>query len=117
MTTQEVANRLVAMCRKGENAKVYDELFAKNAVAVEPAHTQQPDAEGIDALKQKTAYFQRTVKEMHDSNVSDPIVAGNFFACTMGLDMTNQDDERIKMDEVCVYEVKDGEIVKEQFFY
>lgn len=117
MTTQEVANRLIKLCREGQNAKAYDELFATNAVAIEPAHTQQPEAKGLDALRAKTEYFQKSVKEFHGSYVSDPIVAGNFFSCSMGIDFTNQEGNRIKMDEVCVYEVKDGKVVKEQFFF
>lgn len=117
MTTQEVANRLVEICRAGQNPQAYDELFAENAVSIEPAHTQQPNAEGLDALREKTKHFMGSVKEFHDSYVGDPIVAGNFFSCTMGMDITMQDGNRMKMDEVCVYEVKDGKIVKEQFFF
>lgn len=117
MTTQEVANRLVELCRTGQNASAYDEIFADNAVAIEPAHTGQPATEGIAALKAKTAQYMGSVKEMHSAYCSDAIVAGNHFSCTMGMDVTFQDGNRIKMDEVCVYEVKDGKIVKEQFFF
>jgi ketosteroid isomerase-like protein len=117
MTTQEIANRLVEICRAGQNPQAYDELFAENAIAIEPAHTQQPNAVGLDALKEKTKNFMNNVKEFHGSYVSDPIVAGKFFSCTMGMDITMQDGERTKMDEVCVYEVEDGKIVKEQFFF
>ncbi|PHN05597.1 nuclear transport factor 2 family protein [Flavilitoribacter nigricans] len=117
MTTQEIANRLVEICRAGQNDLAYDELFAENAITVEPAHTKQPNTEGLDAIKERSKLFQEGVKEFHDSYVSDPIVAGNFFACTMGMDITMQDGNRMKMDEVCVYEVNDGKIVQEQFYY
>jgi hypothetical protein len=33
------------------------------------------------------------------------------------MDVTYKDGNREKMDEVVVYEVKEGKIVKEQFFY
>lgn len=117
MTTKEIAHRLVELCRQGKNAEAYQELFAPNAVAIEPAHTPQPRAEGLDALLQKGKQFQGMIKEVHSSYISDPLVAGNFFTLTMGLDVTFQDGNRINMDEVAVYEVKDGKVVKEQFFF
>lgn len=117
MTTQEIANRLVELCRQGQNEKVYQELFAKNAVAVEPAHTPAPKTEGLDALLQKSKQFSEMVKEVHGGGVSDPLVAGNFFSVTMSIDATYQDGNRMNMEEVCVYEVNDGKIVKEQFFF
>jgi hypothetical protein len=35
----------------------------------------------------------------------------------MGMDVTMKGMGRMKMDEVAVYEVKNGKIVKEQFFF
>ena len=35
----------------------------------------------------------------------------------MGMDVTMKGAGRVKMDEIALYEVKDGKIVKEQFFY
>jgi limonene-1,2-epoxide hydrolase len=35
----------------------------------------------------------------------------------MGMDVTMKGPGRVQMDEIAVYEVKDGKIVKEQFFY
>jgi len=43
--------------------------------------------------------------------------AGNFFACAMGFDATMKDRGRTKMEEIALYEVKDGKIISEQFFY
>jgi limonene-1,2-epoxide hydrolase len=35
----------------------------------------------------------------------------------MGMDVTMKGAGRINMEEIAVYEVKDGKIVKEQFFF
>ncbi len=59
----------------------------------------------------------RSVEEMHDGYSTDPVVAGNFFSVAMGLDATMKGMGRMRMDEIAVYEVKDGKIVKEQFFF
>ena len=47
----------------------------------------------------------------------EPLVGGNHISLAMGMDVSMKGMGRMKMDEVVVYEVKDGKIVKEQFFY
>ena len=54
---------------------------------------------------------------MHGGFTGAPQVAGNYFSVAMGMDCTMKGAGRIKMDEIAVYEVKDGKIVKEQFFF
>ena len=54
---------------------------------------------------------------MHGGYTGKPEVAGNFFCLTMGMDVTIKGQPRMKMDEVCVYEARDGKIVLEQFFF
>ncbi len=117
MSTKEVADKLVAMCREGKFADVYKEMFADDAVAIEPDVSPAPRTEGKKALLQKAAQFNDMVEEMHAFSVSDPIVADSYFACTMLLDATMKGQGRQKMEEVCVYGVKDGKVVSEQFFY
>ena len=117
MTTQEVANRLVEICRTGQFDNAYTELFAENATAIEPPQAPMPQVTGLQNLLEKGKQFSSMVETVHSSYVSDPIVAGNHFSITMGMDYTNKEGQRINMEEVCVYEVKDGKVVKEQFFY
>ena len=57
------------------------------------------------------------VEEMHGGWVSEPLVAGKYIVVAMGMDCTYKGMGRQKMDEIALYEVKDGKIVKEQFFY
>jgi len=56
------------------------------------------------------------VSEVHGIDISEPMVAGNTFAVTMRMDTTMKDKKRMDMTELCVYHVKDGKIVSEQFF-
>ena len=72
---------------------------------------------GKDALKKKGEDFNNMVEEMHGGYCSKPVVGGNFFSVAMGIDATYKGMGRMNMDEICVYEVKDGKIVKEQFFF
>jgi hypothetical protein len=55
------------------------------------------------------------VETMHSMSVSDPLVADNAFSCIMRMDVTMKGQGRMKMAELCVYDVKDGKVVSEQF--
>jgi limonene-1,2-epoxide hydrolase len=118
MTTQEVANRFNELAQSGNWDAIQEELYADDAISIEPAHSQGlQTVQGKEAIKQKGHQFQQMVEEMHGGYSNAPIVAGNHFALTMGMDVTMKGMGRMQMDEICVYEVKDGKIVKEQFFY
>jgi hypothetical protein len=118
MTTQEVANRFHELAQSGNWTQIQDELFSDDADSIEPAHSPgMQSAKGRDALKQKGDMFSTMVEEMHGGYSSEPIVAGNHFAVAMGMDVTMKGQGRSKMDEIALYEVRDGKIVKEQFFY
>jgi hypothetical protein len=55
------------------------------------------------------------IETRHSIHVSDPIVAGELFACTMTLDVTMKGGGRMTMAEICVYETRDGKVVSEHF--
>ncbi len=117
MTTQEVANQFYQWAQEGKFKEIQDEMFAENAVSIEPANSGWLKAEGIDAIREKGKQWNEMVEEMHGGYTNEPIVAGNHFTCVMGMDVTMKGKGRVKMDEIAVYEVQDGKIVKEQFFY
>ena len=118
MTTQDVANRLHQLFNEGKWTEAQEELFSEDAESVEPPHSKgMQSVKGLDAIKKKGDQFNQMVEEMHGGYVSEPIVAGNYIAFGMGMDVTYKGMGRQKMDEIAVYAVKDGKIVKEQFFY
>jgi ketosteroid isomerase-like protein len=118
MNAQEVATRLVQLCREGKNADAINELYDDNIVSIEPEGTPMGGKTvGKEAVLESTNQWYRSVEEVHSSHTSDPIVSGNFFACTMDFDVTFKERGRSAMDELCVFEVKDGKIVTSEFFY
>ncbi len=120
MNTQQIANRLVELCRTGKFDQVYDELFADDAENVEmPAMADGPlgNAKGLAAMRRKSELWAEGVEEMHGGSVGEPIVAGHWFALPMSMDVTFKGRGRMAMEELCVYHVRDGKIVREQFFY
>lgn len=117
-TTQEIANRFNELAQMGQWDKIQAEFYAEDAESIEPSNSPGlVSVKGLAAIKQKGQQFNEMVEEMHGGYSNEPIVAGNHFAVLMGMDVTMKGAGRMKMDEIAVYEVKDGKIVKEQFFY
>ncbi|WP_044206787.1 nuclear transport factor 2 family protein [Flammeovirga sp. OC4] len=117
MTIKEIAHRLVELCRIGEFEKAQTELFADDCVSIEPDGAPVKEVKGLDGLAEKGKQFM-DMMEPHGFSVSDPIVADDFFSCTIMMDATfKPTGQRSKSTEIAVYEVKDGKIIKEEFFF
>ena len=118
MTTQQIADRLVEICKKAEWEKAHHELYSDDATSIEPYATKDfaKEVKGKDAIIEKGKKFEGMVETMHGVTVSAPMVAPNSFAFVLNMDVTMKGAGRMNMDELCVYQVKDGKIVSEQFF-
>jgi ketosteroid isomerase-like protein len=118
LTTQDIANRLNELFKENKWEEAQDELFSDEAESIEPPGSQGlTSVRGLDAIKKKGTDWQNMIKEVHGGWSGEPIVAGNHIAVAMGVDATMKDGNRMTMEEIAVYEVRDGKIVKEQFFY
>lgn len=117
MKTEEIAKRLVALCREQKWETAQKELYGADAISIEPYATPgfEKETRGLPAIIEKGHTFNARLEAMHSLSVSDPLVATNSFACTMEMDATFKGQSRMKMSELCVYEVKDGKIISEQF--
>ena len=118
MTIQEVADSFFQLSQEGKWSEIQNELFAQDAQSIEPPTSQGlKSAQGLDAIKKKGEAWNNMVQEVHGGYSGKPQIAGNHFSVPMGVDVTLKGAGRSKMDEIAVYEVKDGKIVKEQFFF
>jgi len=117
MTTQEVADRLVTLCRKGQIRQAQDELYGDNIESIEPAHAPLPSAKGKKAVIERGKQFASMIEKRHGGSFSDPLVCGKYFSVSMTLDATFKGMGRNLNEEICIYEVKDGKIVFEQFYF
>jgi len=118
LTTREVASRFNELAKQEKWFEIQDELFSDNVRSIDP-----PDspwfkyAEGKATVRKKGEEFVKKVEAAHRRYTTEPIVAGNHFAVGREVDITVQGFGRIQINEVMLYEVKDGQIVSEQFFY
>ena len=117
MNTEEVANKLVELCRKNAWMKAIDTLYAKDIVSVEARGMdgESPEKRGIDQVRGKTEWWLQNM-EMHSVKVSGPFVAHDHFVVQYDIDVTNKaSKERMQMSEVGVYTVKEGKVLREEF--
>ena len=121
MTTQEVANRYLELEKQGNWTQIQDELYSPDIVCIEPDHAaamgMPKTTKGIEAVKAKGVAFNEMIEEMHSGYCSEPVVGGNYFSVAMGMDVTMKGGQRMKMDEIAVFQVKDGKIISEEFFF
>lgn len=117
MLTSQIADRLVELCRKGEFEAAQNELFSEDAISIEPEGAPMELTEGLYAIQEKGRHFAASIEQMHGIEVSEPVVAGKHFSLSMSLDVTMKDRGRVVMEEICLYEVEEGKIISEQFFY
>ena len=68
-------------------------------------------------MRAKGEEFVKKIEAFHGAFTTEPVVGGNHFAVGREVDITVQGHGRIQINQVMLYEVKDGQIVSEQFFY
>ncbi len=118
MPTKEIARRLKRYCDEGDFEGAHRELYARDAVSIEPqaGHGFEKETRGLDNIIQKGKQWMSMVKEMHGFECSEPLVVGNSFTVSQRIDVTMKEGGRMDMLELCVYRVKDGKIISEEFY-
>ena len=117
-TTLEIANQFVDFCRKGQSAEA-KVLYSPDAVSVEAVAMPgaQQEAKGLGAIKAKGEWWIAN-HEIHSANVTGPWPHGNRFIVGFQYDVTNKPSgQRMKMDEVGLFTLEGGKIVREEYFY
>lgn len=122
MTTQEVANRLVALCRAGKNLEAVDTLLSADVQSIEATGDETMPAvmNGRDAVRGKNQWWLDNHK-IHSAKVKGPYPNGDRFAVIFDFEVTPaagpMAGKRMRMEEIAVYTVVDGKVAREEFFY
>lgn len=117
-STQEIATRFNQLAQEEKWFEIQDELFDENVKSVDPPQSKYFGyAEGKANVRKKGEDFVKNIEAAHRRFTTPPVVAGNHFAVGREVDITVQGQGRIQINEIMLYEVKDGKIISEQFFY
>ena len=117
MNTEEVAGKVVELCRKQAWKEALDTLYDKNIVSVEARSMggEPPEKRGLDQVREKTDWWLQNM-QVHSAKVGGPFVAHDRFVVQYDIDVTDKNSKkRMQISEVGVYTVKDGKIVREEF--
>ncbi|HEY3755868.1 MAG TPA: SnoaL-like domain-containing protein [Opitutaceae bacterium] len=117
MTNKEIAEKLAFYCRHGKWEDAQKALYSQDAVSIELQASPVFDREtkGLDAIIAKGHKFNAMVEKLHSISVSEPLIAGDAIAFVIKMDAEMKGRGRTTMEEIAVYQVKEGKIVSEQF--
>lgn len=115
-TVTEIAEDLVAMCKRGEFGAAGEKHWADDVLSLEVREGEMARIQGKAGVRGKGEWWAAN-HDVHDSLVEGPYVNGDQFVVRFKMDLTPKGGQRRVMDEVGLYTVKDGKIVEERFFY
>ena len=119
MTTQEVADQLVQLCKEGKFSEAVATLYSEEIVSVEAGAPpgQSRETKGLEGVKAKGEWWVAN-HEIHTAVVEGPLVAGSHFSVAFKFEVTfKPQNRRFLMEEIALYKVADGKVVYEEFFY
>jgi hypothetical protein len=112
----EVGKALIDLVRAGRGDDVEKKWWAPTVVSVEGMGVSMEWA-GEKSARQKNAAWEAD-HVVHGVDVEGPFVGATGFAIRFKIDVeTKSTKQREKMEEIGVYTVRDGKIVREEFMY
>ena len=118
LRTQEVAARFNELAQQEKWFEIQDELFADSIKSIDPPGSPYLGyAEGKASVRKKGEDFVKKIDDVHSLHTTEPVVGGTHFAVGRETDITVKGFGRIQINQVMLYEVQDGKIISEQFFY
>lgn len=117
-TIQDVTGRFHELAQQEKWFEIQDQLFADDVRSIEPPHSRHlENAAGKAAVRKKAETFVNRIEAVHRLHTTAPVIGGNHFAVGREMDLTVRGLGRLQLNEIMLYEVRDGQIVLEQFFY
>lgn len=117
MSTKEIADDVVAMAKAGDLDGIGAKYWADDVVSIEAMASPMAHLTGKDAVIGKQQWWN-SAHDVHSVETHGPYVNGDQFAVRWVMDVTQKDSgQRMTMDEVAVFTLKDGKIAEERFYY
>src|SRR5882762_595907 len=116
MTTNEIAQKLYENTSKGDHARNY-ELFSADAISYEDGpDPSNRETIGLQAIIARCNKFGENIEKELSIVMTEPLVAGNTIVYKLIIEFEFKDTGYFKLEELCLYKVKDGKIVSEEYF-
>jgi ketosteroid isomerase-like protein len=116
-TTAGIAAIFTAMLKEGRHEEAAARFNSPDIVSIEAMEGPMARIQGTAAVKAKSDWWYGA-HEIHSATAEGPYVNGDQFSVIFAMDITQRDNgQRMQMQEVGLYTVKDGQIIEERFFY
>jgi len=116
MSIQDTASDLVALWKAGKFSEAGEKYWSDDVVSVE-AMGEMAESRGKSAARGKGEWWAGA-HDVHGVEVEGPFINGDRFAVRFKMDLTvKENGQRLQMDEIGLYTIKDGKIAEERFFY
>jgi ketosteroid isomerase-like protein len=117
MTSAETAKAFTEMLKSGDHHAAAEKFNAPDIVSIEAMDGPMSRVQGTAAVKAKSDWWYNA-HEVHSASAEGPYVNGDQFAVYFAMDITAKETgQRMQMQEVGLYTIKDGKIVEEKFLY
>ncbi len=121
MTTHEIAHQYYVLASQEKWSDIQEKFHDEQVVCQEPEHAALRGVpvltKGKEEVKAKSRKSRDMIETVHFQSCSEPIVGGDFFSVVLKRDVTMKNKQRMEMEEIGIFHVKEGKIVSEQFFY
>lgn len=114
-SAKEVGQSLVEKFNSGQFEAIYAELYSPDVESIE---ADGQTAQGMAGIQAKNEWWEKEF-EVHSTKATGPFPHQDSLFCVIfEMDITHRaSGQRSQSQEVAVYTVKDGRIVREQFCY
>ncbi|MFT3788895.1 MAG: hypothetical protein QM770_22440 [Tepidisphaeraceae bacterium] len=120
MNAYELGKQLVDLVNAGKSREAMNKFYADDIVSVEAMSKPGGSAEsrGLAAVNAKADWWEAN-HIIHSGEAVGPFPHGDdCFAVIFRYDVTSKElNQRFKLEEVGVYDVKNDKVVRERFFY
>lgn len=114
-TIHEIANGLKEMLSEQKFVEAYKLLFSEHAESIDPLNTSGAPLKGLGTLLDREKDFLLRAK-IQKITLSEPIIAGSYFTMSLKMSFDLKDQGHMELEEICLYKVKNGKIISQQFF-
>ncbi len=117
MTNSEAIKAFTDLLKAGAHEEAARRFNAPDIVSTEAMEGPMARVQGAAAVKAKSDWWYGA-HEVHSTATEGPYVNGDQFAVRFAIDVTQKETgQRIQMQEIGLYTMRDGKVVEEKFFY
>jgi hypothetical protein len=112
----DIGQDLVAMFNAGQLSEIEKKWWSRDLVSVE-GHGMAMAWSGVDKVNEKNSWWIDN-NTLHGASAEGPFVGASGFAVKYRMDVEEKaSGKRQAMEEVGVYTIRDGKIIREEFMY